>query len=184
MLVPFGTHVVDKHGKSVGTVSRVVLDSQAREVVSLVVHHGVLNRREVEVPLSKVTGFGEEVRLSLASTEFNELVPFHAPSSVELNPVSWPAVRNPMSVVLKPATWVVVRPPNWVEVSAPKLAAFKVPSWIEVRPANCTVVSAAVLVVVRALSCVDVKFPMCAGTNPASCVVDRTARSVACKPLT
>ena len=55
MLVPFGTHVVDKHGKSVGTVSRVVLDSQEREVVSLVVHHGVLNRREVEVPLSKVT---------------------------------------------------------------------------------------------------------------------------------
>ena len=80
MLVPFGTHVVDKHGKSVGTVSRVVLDSQAREVVSLVVHHGVLNRREVEVPISKVTGFGDEVRLSLAAAEFNELAPFHAPS--------------------------------------------------------------------------------------------------------
>jgi len=79
MLVPFGTHVVDKNGKSVGTVSRVVLDSQAHEVVSFVVHHGVLNRRQVEVPISKVAGFGDEVRLSLDAAEFNELQPFHAP---------------------------------------------------------------------------------------------------------
>jgi sporulation protein YlmC with PRC-barrel domain len=71
--------VVDKNGKSVGTVSRVVLDSQAHEVVSLVVHHGVLNRRQVEVPISKVAGFGDEVHLSLEAAEFNELRPFHAP---------------------------------------------------------------------------------------------------------
>jgi sporulation protein YlmC with PRC-barrel domain len=80
MLVPFGTRVVDKNGKGVGTVSRLVLDSKSREVVSLVVHHGVLNRRQVEVPISKVADFGEEVRLSLRAAEFNELDPFDEPN--------------------------------------------------------------------------------------------------------
>jgi hypothetical protein len=28
MFVPFGTHVVDRHGKTVGTVSRLVLHPQ------------------------------------------------------------------------------------------------------------------------------------------------------------
>ena len=37
MLVPFGTHVVDREGKSVGTVSRLVLDLVSQEVVALVV---------------------------------------------------------------------------------------------------------------------------------------------------
>jgi sporulation protein YlmC with PRC-barrel domain len=88
MLVPFGTHVVDKDGKGLGTVSRLVLDSKSREVLSLVVHQGVLNRRQVEVPISKVTGFGEEVRLSLQAAEFNELDPFHA-GHFRLMPDHW-----------------------------------------------------------------------------------------------
>jgi hypothetical protein len=32
MLVPFGTHVLDKDDKSVGTVSRLVLHPESREV--------------------------------------------------------------------------------------------------------------------------------------------------------
>ena len=113
MLVPFGTHVVDKHGKSVGTVSRVVLDSQAREVVSLVVHHGVLNRREVEVPISKVTGFGDEVRLSLAAAEFNELAPFHAPS-FRVMPDHWD-----MPVGFDQRSFFLVGGSAWAEATLP-----------------------------------------------------------------
>ena len=69
MLVPFGTHVVDRNGKTVGTVSRLVLHPQAQEVVALVVQQGVLNRREVVIPLNKVATFGEEVRLALTASE-------------------------------------------------------------------------------------------------------------------
>src|SRR5438067_6117452 len=52
MFVPFGTHVVDRNGKTVGAVSRLVLHPQAQEVVALVVQQGVLNRREVVIPLN------------------------------------------------------------------------------------------------------------------------------------
>ncbi len=73
MLVPFGTRVVDSSGKAVGTVSRLVLHNQSREVAGLVVHQGVVNRREVVVPLSKVASFGNEVRLSLAARAMDAL---------------------------------------------------------------------------------------------------------------
>src|SRR5262245_56488654 len=113
MLVPFGTHVVDKHGKSVGTVSRVVLDSQGHEVVSLVVHHGVLNRRQVEVPISKVTGFGDEVRLSLNAAEFNELHPFHAPN-FRVMPDHWD-----MPVGFDQRSFFLVGGGAWAEATLP-----------------------------------------------------------------
>jgi sporulation protein YlmC with PRC-barrel domain len=54
MLVPFGTHVRDREGKSVGTVSRLVLHPESRQVVGTVVQQGVINRRELVVPMSKV----------------------------------------------------------------------------------------------------------------------------------
>jgi uncharacterized protein YrrD len=70
MLVPFGTHVVDRDGKGVGTVSRVVLDSKTQQVVALVVQQGVLDRREVVVPLNKIARAGEsEVRLTVSAPE-------------------------------------------------------------------------------------------------------------------
>src|SRR5215467_11185594 len=69
MLVPFGTRVVDVSGKGVGTVSRLVLHPKSREVADLVVHQGVVNRREVVVPLSQVAGVGAEVRLRLRAPE-------------------------------------------------------------------------------------------------------------------
>ena len=65
MIVPFGTRVVDSTGKGVGTVSRVVLHRDTREVAGLVVHQGVLNRRGICVPIGKVASFGDEVRLTL-----------------------------------------------------------------------------------------------------------------------
>jgi sporulation protein YlmC with PRC-barrel domain len=88
MLVPFGTRVVDSHGKGVGTVSRVVLRSQSREVAGLVVHQGVLNRREVVVPIGKVAGFGDEVRLSLQASELDALDLFDA-ASLQTIPDHW-----------------------------------------------------------------------------------------------
>ena len=59
MLVPFGTRVVDKSGKGVGTVSRVVLHSGSRRASGLVVHQGVLDRRQIVVPLAKIASFGD-----------------------------------------------------------------------------------------------------------------------------
>src|SRR5258705_5995864 len=78
MLVPFGTHVVDREGKSVGTVSRLVLGPLSEEVVALVVQQGVLNRREVVVPINEVADFGKEVRLSLRASELAGLDLFNA----------------------------------------------------------------------------------------------------------
>ena len=79
MIVPFGTNVVDSDGKAVGTVKHLVLHPQSRQVAGLVVHQGVLNRREVVVPLGKVAAFGEDVRLALHSDELDGLERFHAP---------------------------------------------------------------------------------------------------------
>ena len=79
MLVPFGTKVVDTDGKSVGSLKHLFLDPQSRQVVGFVVHHGILNRMDVVVPLSKVAAFGEEVRLVLHADEIDDLQLFHAP---------------------------------------------------------------------------------------------------------
>ena len=78
MLVPFGTRVVDNNGEAVGTVSRLVLHGQSRQVAGLVVHQGVLNRREVVVPIGKVAAFDEEVRLTLRAPELDGLDLFHS----------------------------------------------------------------------------------------------------------
>jgi sporulation protein YlmC with PRC-barrel domain len=69
MLVPFGTRVVDIAGKGVGTVRRLVLHRDSRELAGLVVHQGVLNSREIVVPVGKVAAVGDEVRLALRSAE-------------------------------------------------------------------------------------------------------------------
>jgi sporulation protein YlmC with PRC-barrel domain len=79
MVVPFGTKVVDTDGKAVGTVKHLVLHPQSRQVAGFVVHQGVLNRREVIVPLGKVAAFGEDVRLALHADELESLERFHAP---------------------------------------------------------------------------------------------------------
>jgi sporulation protein YlmC with PRC-barrel domain len=79
MLVPFGTKVIDTDGKAIGSLKHLVLDPQSRQVVGFVVHHGLLHRLEVVVPLSKVAAFGEEVRLALHADEIDDLQLFHAP---------------------------------------------------------------------------------------------------------
>ena len=84
MLVPFGTRVVDNSGKGVGTVSRLILHNQSRQAAGLVVHQGIVNRREVVVPLSKVVSFGDEVRLALSAREMEALDLYH---SAKLQPM-------------------------------------------------------------------------------------------------
>jgi uncharacterized protein YrrD len=89
MLVPFGTHVVDAQGHSVGTVSRVVLHPESRKLIGLVVHQGVLDRREVVVPLDEVINFGDEVRLALRARELEGLDLYDTPSLAPM-PDHWP----------------------------------------------------------------------------------------------
>lgn len=81
MLVPFGTRVVDKNGKAVGTVSRVVLHSGSRDATGVVVHQGVIDRRQVVVPVGKVSRFGDgEVQLALSASELAGLELYNAPA--------------------------------------------------------------------------------------------------------
>jgi sporulation protein YlmC with PRC-barrel domain len=89
VFVPFGTHVVDRNGKTVGTVSRLVLHPETREVVALVLQRGVLDRREVVIPLNKVATFGDEVRLALSASE---VAGVHLYDSHALRPMpdQWP----------------------------------------------------------------------------------------------
>jgi len=88
MLVPFGTRVVDKNGKGVGTVSRVVLHSGSRQASGLVVHQGVLDRRQIVVPIAKVARFGDEVRLTLSASDLAGLDLYNA-ESLQLMPDQW-----------------------------------------------------------------------------------------------
>jgi sporulation protein YlmC with PRC-barrel domain len=88
MLVPFGTRVVDKNGKGVGTVSRVVLHSGSRQASGLVVHQGVLDRRQIVVPIAKVASFGDEVRLTLSASDLAGLDLYNA-ESLQLMPDQW-----------------------------------------------------------------------------------------------
>jgi sporulation protein YlmC with PRC-barrel domain len=88
MLVPFGTRVVDNTGKGVGTVSRVVLHSGSRQASGLVVHQGVLDRRQIVVPLAKVASFGDEVRLTLSASDLAGLDLYNA-ESLQLMPDQW-----------------------------------------------------------------------------------------------
>jgi sporulation protein YlmC with PRC-barrel domain len=88
MLVPFGTRVVDRNGKGVGTVSRVVLHSGSRQASGLVVHQGVLDRRQIVVPIAKVEGFGDEVRLTLSASDLAGLDLYNA-ESLQLMPDQW-----------------------------------------------------------------------------------------------
>ena len=88
MLVPFGTRVLDSTGKSVGTVSRVILHPQSREVAGLVVHQGVLNRREVVVPLTKVLASGDEVKLAVPGAELAAFDLFHS-AALQPMPDHW-----------------------------------------------------------------------------------------------
>jgi uncharacterized protein YrrD len=89
VFVPFGTHVVDRNGKTVGTVSRLVLHPETREVVALVLQQGVLDRREVVIPLNKVATFGDEVRLALSASEVAG-VHLYDPHPLRAMPDQWP----------------------------------------------------------------------------------------------
>ena len=89
MFVPFGTHVVDRNGNTVGTVSRLVLHPQTREVVALVVQQGLLDRRKVVIPLNKVAAFGDEVRLVLSASELAS-VDLYDSHALRPMPDHWP----------------------------------------------------------------------------------------------
>jgi uncharacterized protein YrrD len=107
MLVPFGTHVRDRDGSSVGTVSGLVLHPDSRQVVAIVVQQGVIDRREVVVPLNRVASFDDdEVRLDLSAAE---LAGFGLYGAAKLKPMpdSWPMPMgfDQRSFFLVPDAW-------------------------------------------------------------------------------
>ncbi|HYB69320.1 MAG TPA: PRC-barrel domain-containing protein [Candidatus Bathyarchaeia archaeon] len=113
MLVPFGTHVVDRDGKSVGTVSRVILHPQSQEMVALVVQQGVLDRREIVVPVKGVSDFRDTVRLTLRASELAGLDLFDS-VSLRTVPDHWkmPAGFDVRSFFLMPGD-------GWTEAMLP-----------------------------------------------------------------
>ena len=113
MLVPFGTHVRDKDGKSIGTVSRLVLHPESRQVVALVVRQGVLDRREIVVPIRMVERAGDEVRLTLRAAELDGLDLFGTPALRPM-PDQWPM---PMGFDLR--SFFLVAGDGWTEATLP-----------------------------------------------------------------
>jgi sporulation protein YlmC with PRC-barrel domain len=113
MLVPFGTHVRDKDGKSIGTVSRLVLHPESRQVVALVVRQGVLDRREIVVPIRMVERAGDEVRLTLRAAELDGLDLFSTPALRPM-PDQWPM---PMGFDLR--SFFLVAGDGWTEATLP-----------------------------------------------------------------
>lgn len=77
MIVPFGTRVVDSEGKPVGTVRHVVLHPETRQVDGLVVHQGVMKSRDLVVPMDKIAGVDQTVRLTIRASELDTLSLFH-----------------------------------------------------------------------------------------------------------
>jgi uncharacterized protein YrrD len=113
MFVPFGTHVVDRDGKSVGTVSRLVLHPDTREVCAIVVQQGVLNRREILVPLKKIAGFGAEVRLALSASELAGVDLYNA------HPLRPMPDRWPMPAGFDVRSFFLVAGDGWTESMLP-----------------------------------------------------------------
>lgn len=95
------------------SVSAIVLHPETRQVVALVVQQGVLDRREVVVPLNKVAGFGNEVRLALSASELAgvDLYDAHA-----LRPMP---DRWPMPVGFDMRSFFLVAGDGWTESVLP-----------------------------------------------------------------
>jgi len=128
MLVPFGTHVVDREGKSVGTVSRLVLHSQSRQVVGLVVQQGVVDRREVVVPLDRIAAFDREVHLTLSAAELAGLELFNS-QNLRPMPDGW---KMPAGFDLR--SFFLVAGDGWTEAVLPFVltspSVSGTPAWI------------------------------------------------------
>jgi uncharacterized protein YrrD len=128
MLVPFGTHVRDRDGKSVGTVSRLVLHPESRQVAALVVQQGIVDRREIVLPLNTVAKLeDDEIRLNVTCSALGGFDIFDAP---ELRPMPdhWPmpAGFDQRSFFLVPDSWTGAMLP--FQLTSP--AASGTPAWI------------------------------------------------------
>lgn len=75
--IAFGARVVDSEGKAVGTVRGLVVRPDTRQVDGLVVHQGIMQSRDVVVPIGKVTG-DQSIRLALKAVDLNILPIFNA----------------------------------------------------------------------------------------------------------
>jgi sporulation protein YlmC with PRC-barrel domain len=128
MLVPFGTHVRDRDGKSVGTVSRIVLHPESRQVVALVAQQGILDRREIVLPLGTVARLDNgEIQLSLTARELGGFDLYNVPKLRPM-PDHWPmpAGFDERAFFLVPDAWTAAMLPFQLTSSA----AAGTPAWI------------------------------------------------------
>ena len=88
MLVRFGTIVVDRDGRPVGTVRHVLLHPETRQVDGLVLHQGVVRTREVIVPVGKIAEARRAIRLSIPASDLDTLSLFH-PEHLRPMPDHW-----------------------------------------------------------------------------------------------
>jgi len=88
MHIAFGAKVVDADGKAVGTVRYVVLNPDTRQVDGLVVHQGIVRSREVVVPMAKVAGTDQPIRLALKAADLDNLSLFN-PAHIRRMPDHW-----------------------------------------------------------------------------------------------
>jgi hypothetical protein len=68
MLVPFGTHVLDRDRKSVGTVSRLVLHPESRQMVAI--------GTETTIPAGVIASVADDrITLGVSADELKKLEP-------------------------------------------------------------------------------------------------------------
>jgi sporulation protein YlmC with PRC-barrel domain len=113
MLVHFGTRVVDSEGRAVGTVRHVILHAETRQVDGYVLHQGVVKSRELLVPIAKIAGAGETIRLTLPASEL-ETLPFFHPRHLRPMPDHWD-----MPAGFDERAFFLVGGDGWVEGTLP-----------------------------------------------------------------
>ncbi len=70
-------HIIMADGKEIGKLTRFVLDPRTRQVVNIVLEHGLLNRQEFVLPIQYIDRVeGDHIYLKSSFYNMDELAPF------------------------------------------------------------------------------------------------------------
>lgn len=88
MEIQLGKHVISSDGKQIGTVDRLVLEADHRDLVELIVHKGVLLTRDRIIELGFIEHVDSDgtVRLNLTSDKVDDLPLFIREEYLTPNP--------------------------------------------------------------------------------------------------
>jgi len=90
MRVDLGMDVFASDGDKVGSVDRIVVDSQTKQIHKLVVERGFLSRDSKLVDIDMVTGSSDDgIRLDLTSEQVNELPGYVEDTFVQIPDSDW-----------------------------------------------------------------------------------------------